>query len=80
MPVYPAANTKIQILIYFRALSFTAFCEILITLRLENSGWDFLRSIFDPGIFGGGGGTVRGLRLGIFWGFDFCHHLVIPVT
>ena len=37
---------------------------------------------FGMGFFFGGGGGGGWLNFGprIFWGFDFCPHLIIPIT
>ena len=51
---------------------FNAFWKFL---WLGNSAWDFFGVKFCPGIFG----VVLFEAQGIFLGFDFCPHSIIPV-
>ena len=51
---------------------FNAFWKFL---WLGNSAWDFLEVKFCPGIFG----VVLFEAQGVFGGFDFCPHSIIPV-
>ena len=64
MPVYPAANTNIQIVIYFSCFIIYCFLENFNYFKAQKFGMGFfLRLIFDPGIFfGGGGGSVGSPR------------------
>ena len=66
-------NKHHQSISIFFVISFNAFWKFL---RFKNLSWDFLVLTFCPGIF------VQVLleALGICFGFDFCPHLIIPVT
>ena len=55
-------------MLYNVHVSFNTFWKFL---RPGNSAWDFWGLIFDPGIF---------FLMQEFRGFDFCPHLIIPVT
>ena len=63
---YNQVKYKVWVLIIYASWKF---------LRLGNSPWGFLWLIFGPGIFFGSVGSPR-----VFWGFDFCPDLIIPVT
>ena len=69
--MYPAANTNIQILIYFSCLFIYCFLENFNYFKAQKFWMGFfLRSIFDPGIFFWGGGVTVGSPRD-FWGFWF---------
>ena len=54
---------------FFSLLHHNVFWKFL---RLGNSAWDFF--------LGGGGEGGLNFGPGIFLGFDFCPHLIIPIT
>ena len=67
VPVYPAANTNIQFLIYFLCFIIYFFLENVVDFQAQKFGMGFfLMLIFFPGIFFLGGGGLVLEALGIF--------------